>query len=293
MPAATSARPPSLILTVSCPDTTGVVAAVTTFLAAEHGLITEAQHFDDPYTDTSFLRVVFHDNGAGLRPLTQLEPAFAAAVGDRFRMRWHFYAAPQRCRALLAVSKHSHCLNSLLHRWSMGLLPIEVTAVVSNQPELRGLAEWHRVPFHYLPIADGQRQTQERQLIGLFESTGSELLVLARYMQILSDAACAYFAGRAINIHHSFLPGFKGARPYHQAHDRGVKLIGATAHYVTPDLDEGPIIEQEVERVNHTLTPEDFVDIGRDLESVVLTRAVRWHAERRVLMNGNKTVVLR
>jgi formyltetrahydrofolate deformylase len=293
MPATTAPKPPSLILTLSCPDTTGVVAAVTTFLASQHGLITEAQHFDDPYSDTSFLRVVFHDNGAGLLPVAELDRAFTMAVGQRFGMHWHFYEVAKRCRTLLSVSRHSHCLNSLLHRWSMGLLPIEVTAVVSNQPELRGLAEWHRVPFHYLPIVDGQKQAQERQLIGLFEATGSELLVLARYMQILSDDACRYFEGRAINIHHSFLPGFKGARPYHQAHERGVKLIGATAHYVTPQLDEGPIIEQEVERVDHTLSPEAFVDIGRDVESVVLTRAVRWHAERRVLLNGKKTVVLK
>jgi formyltetrahydrofolate deformylase len=293
MTPAAAPKPSSLILTLSCPDTTGVVAAVTTFLAGEHGLITEAQHFDDPYSDTSFLRVVFHDNGAGLKAMAELDQAFAAAVGQRFKMRWRFYEVARRCRTLLAVSKHSHCLNSLLHRWSTGLLPIDVTAVVSNQPDLRELAEWHRLPFHYLPIAGGQKQAQERQLIALFESSGSELLVLARYMQVLSDEACRYFEGRAINIHHSFLPGFKGARPYHQAHERGVKLIGATAHYVTPELDEGPIIEQEVERVDHTLAPEAFVDIGGDVESVVLTRAVRWHAERRVLLNGKKTVVLK
>jgi formyltetrahydrofolate deformylase len=286
-------RPPSLIVTLSCPDTTGVVAAVAGFIAAEHGLITEAQHFDDPYSNTSFMRVVFHDNGHGLKSLAELDGAFAAQVGERFRMRWRFHEVTRRCRTMLAVSKHGHCLNNILHRWSTGGLPIDVVAIVSNHEEMRGLAEWHGVPYHYFPLADGHKLEQEQKIIGLFEATGAELLVLARYMQVLSDAACRYFEGRAINIHHSFLPGFKGARPYHQAHARGVKLIGATAHYVTTDLDEGPIIEQEVERVDHTLSPETFVDIGSDLESVVLTRAIRWHAERRVVLNGSKTVVLR
>jgi formyltetrahydrofolate deformylase len=287
------AMPPSFIVTLSCPDTTGVVAAVSGFLASEHGLITEAQHFDDPYSNTSFMRVVFHDNGSGLKPLAELDRAFAASVGERFKMRWRFHEVKRRCRTILAVSRHGHCLNNILHRWSTGGLPIDVMAIVSNHEDQRSLAEWHGVPYHHFPLVNQQKADQERRIIELFESTDSELLVLARYMQILSDDACRYFDGRAINIHHSFLPGFKGARPYHQAHARGVKLIGATAHYVTTDLDEGPIIEQEVERVDHTLSPEDFVDIGRDLESVVLTRAIRWHAERRVVPNGNKTVVLR
>jgi formyltetrahydrofolate deformylase len=286
-------RPPSRILTLACPDTTGIVAAVASFLASEHGLITEAQHFDDPYSNKSFMRVVFHDNGQGLKAPAELQQSFAAQVGGPFRMQWHFYEVARRCRTLLAVSKHGHCLNSILHRWSAGALPIDVVGVVSNHQELRSLAEWHGVPYYYFPLQDDRKAEQEKRLIELFESVNAELLVLARYMQILSADACRYFEGRAINIHHSFLPGFKGARPYHQAHARGVKLIGATAHYVTTDLDEGPIIEQEVERVGHSLSPEDFVDIGRDLESVVLTRAIRWHAERRVLPNGNKTVVLR
>jgi formyltetrahydrofolate deformylase len=194
---------------------------------------------------------------------------------------------------MVAVSQHGHCLNNLLHRWSTGSLPVDVIGVVSNHEDLRSLVEWHGVPFHYLPVDAGAKDAQERRLIELFGQAGGELLVLARYMQILTPAACDHFAGRAINIHHSFLPGFKGARAYHQAHDRGVKLIGATAHYVTTDLDEGPIIEQEVERVDHRLSPEEFIDIGRDLESVVLVRAVRWHAEWRVFRNGSKTVVLR
>jgi formyltetrahydrofolate deformylase len=288
-----ASRPPSLLLTLSCPDTTGVVAAAAGFLASENGLITEAQHFDDPVANTSFMRVVFHDNGAGMKSLADLDRAFAASVAERFAMQWRFHDAQRPCRVLLAVSRHGHCLNSLLHRWSMGALPIDVAGVVSNHQDLRSLAEWHGVPYHYLPISDGRKAEQERRLLDLFRDSGAELLVLARYMQILSAAACSELAGRAINIHHSFLPGFKGANAYQQAHARGVKLIGATAHYATVELDEGPIIEQEVERVDHSLMPEQFVDIGRDLESVVLTRAVRWHAERRVFLNGSKTVVLR
>jgi formyltetrahydrofolate deformylase len=284
---------PLYVLTTSCPDTTGIVAAVAGFLATHNGLIKEAQHFDDPDANKSFMRTVFHDNGAGLPPLPELSRQFATTVADRFGMNFHFYDAHKRCRVLVAVSRHGHCLNNLLHRWSTGSLPLEIVAVLSNHQDLRSLAEWHGVPYHYLPVIGGRKSDQEERIRELFEKTGAELLVLARYMQILSPDACRHFSGRAINIHHSFLPGFKGARAYHQAYERGVKLIGATAHYVTTDLDEGPIIEQEVERVDHTQSPDDLADIGRDLESVVLTRAVKWHAERRVFANGNKTVVLR
>ena len=286
-------RPAHFILTLSCPDTTGVVAAAAGFLAAHQGLITEAHHFDDPYTDTSFMRVVFRDNGKGLPELPELHAAFEREVAGRFKMLWQFREMRKRCRVMLAVSRHGHCLAHLLHRWSAGSLPVDVVGVVSNHQDLRSLVEWHGLPFHYLPLLAGDKRGQEQRIIGHFEAAGGELLVLARYMQILSSEACDYFAGRAINIHHSFLPGFKGARAYYQAHERGVKLIGATAHYVTNDLDEGPIIEQEVERVDHTLSPEQFTDIGRDLESVVLARAVRWHAEWRIFRNGNKTVILR
>jgi formyltetrahydrofolate deformylase len=288
-----SAAQKSFVLTVSCEDTTGVVAAVAGFLASHNGLITEAQHFDDPLTNTSFMRVVFHDNGAGLPAPADLDRLFAASVAERFGMSWRFHEVQRRCRTVIAVSREGHCLNSLLHRWSTGSLPVDIVAVVSNHQQLRSLAEWHGVPFHYFPILDGRKAEQEARIIELFGKSEAELLVLARYMQILTAQACRYFTGRAINIHHSFLPGFKGAKAYHQAHARGVKLIGATAHYVTTDLDEGPIIEQEVERVNHTQGPTDLVDIGRDLESLVLTRAVKWHAERRVLLNGARTVVLR
>jgi formyltetrahydrofolate deformylase len=286
-------KPTSYVLTTRCPDTTGIVAAVSGFLATRNCLITDAQHFDDPYSTTSFMRTVFHDNGKGSPPLAELDKQFAATVAEKFGMIWQFHEAKRKCRAVIAVSQHGHCLNSILHRVSTGTLPIEVAAVVSNHQDLRSLAEWHGVAYHYLPVASGRKREQEQRMIELFEKYDAELLVLARYMQILTEEACTYFDGRAINIHHSFLPGFKGAKAYHQAHQRGVKLIGATAHYVTTDLDEGPIIEQDVQRADHQLSPEDLTDIGRDLESVVLNRAIKWHAERRIFRNGNKTVVLR
>jgi formyltetrahydrofolate deformylase len=194
---------------------------------------------------------------------------------------------------LIAVSRWGHCLNTLLNSWKLGSLPVEIVGVVSNHEAMRSVVEWYGLAYHYLPVEPAGKNEQEARLLNLFADSEAELLVLARYMQILSDQACAVLTGKAINIHHSFLPGFKGARPYHQAHARGVKLIGATAHYVTSDLDEGPIIEQAVERVSHANTPEQLVEIGRDIESVVLQRAVHWHAEHRVLLNGNKTVVFR
>jgi len=292
-PAAASPPRRLHILTTACPDTTGIVAAIAGFLAANNGLITEAQHHDDPYSRMSFMRTAFHDSGQGMPPLETLERRFAEEVGQRFGMQWRFHEAARRCRVLLAVSRQGHCLNSILHRWSTGTLPIEVVAVVSNHQDMRSLAEWHGVPYHYLPIIDGRKTEQERRLMELFERVDAELLVLARYMQILTPEACRHFEGRAINIHHSFLPGFKGAKAYHQAHARGVKLIGATAHYVTTDLDEGPIIEQGVERVDHTQSPEDLAVIGSELETVVLNRAIKWHSEHRVFRNGGRTVVLK
>jgi len=285
--------PPQFILTTACSDTTGIVAGISGFLAAHNALITEAQHYDDPYGSTSFMRTMFQDAGNAMPEIEVLNEKFEASVGQRFGMKWQFHPVRDKCRVLLAVSRQGHCLNSILHRWSTGTLPIEVVAVVSNHQDMRSLAEWHGVPYHYLPISDGRKAEQEQRVIELFERSEAELMVLARYMQILTPEACRYFEGRAINIHHSFLPGFKGAKAYHQAHARGVKLIGATAHYVTTDLDEGPIIEQEVERVDHTLSPEDLTVIGSELESVALNRAIKWHAERRVFRNGNKTVVLR
>jgi formyltetrahydrofolate deformylase len=280
-------------LVTCCPDTTGIVAGIAGFLASQNAIIIEAQHYMDPTSKTSFMRTVFHDNGDGMSSIQELNEAFARTVGKRFGMSWQFHETRRRCRVMLAVSRQGHCLNSILHRWSTGTLPIEVMAVVSNHEEMRSLVEWHGVPYYHLPMVNGRKEEQERRLIELFERVDAELLVLARYMQILSPQACEYFGGRAINIHHSFLPGFKGARPYHQAHGRGVKLIGATAHYVTTDLDEGPIIEQEVERVDHTQSAEDLTVTGSELESVVLNRAIKWHAERRVFRNGSRTVVLR
>ncbi len=283
---------PSFVLRTSTPDTTGIVAAITGFLAERRLLITETQHFRDPPSNRSYLRAVFCDEHGAGTTLDSLNQAFAP-VGARLGMQWEFHDARRRCRALIAVSKQGHCLNSLLQRWSSGTLPIDVVGIVSNHPDHQRLAEWHGVPYHWLPIGADGKAGQEGALLGRFAAAGADLLVLARYMQILSSDACRTLAGRAINIHHSFLPGFKGARPYHQAYERGVKLIGATAHYVTEDLDEGPIIEQEVERVDHNMDPEELTSIGHDIESVVLNRAVRWHAEQRVFVHGIRTVVLR
>ena len=290
---AANPSPRLFVLTTACPDTTGIVAAIAGFLAANHATLTEAQHHNDAHTRRSFMRTAFHDIGRGMPSLEVLDRKFGEEVGQRFSMSWQFHQVERRCRAVIAVSRQGHCLNSILHRWSTGTLPVEVVAVASNHQDLRSLAEWHGVPYHYLPVIDGRKAEQERRLIGLFEQVDAELLVLARYMQILTADACRYFDGRAINIHHSFLPGFKGAKAYHQAHARGVKLIGATAHYVTTDLDEGPIIEQEVERVDHTQSPEDLTVVGSELETVVLNRAIKWHSERRVFRNGNRTVVLK
>lgn len=284
---------PSYILTSSTPDTTGIVAGITGFLAERGALITETQHFRDPPTNRSYLRAVFHDAGrGGLPDIAGLEASFAP-IGQRFGMDWKFHDARRRCRVLVAVSTQGHCLNSMLNRWHSGTLPIDVVGVVSNHDAQRRLTEWYGVPYHHLPIGEGGKLAQEARMLELFESSGADLLVLARYMQILSADACQRLRGRAINIHHSFLPGFKGARPYHQAYERGVKVIGATAHYVTEDLDEGPIIEQEVERVDHNMDPDELTSIGHDIESVALNRAVRWHAEHRLFVHGNRTVVLR
>ncbi len=283
----------AFVLTLSCPDTTGIVAAVSGFLASRHYLIKEAQHYNDPHSVMSFMRTVFHPTADVHPPLRILEDEFDRAVAKPFGMSYQFFEGSKKCPVLLAVSRQGHCLNSILHRWSTGTLPIEVVGVVSNHQDMRSLAEWHGVPYHYFPVIGGRKAEQESRIQEVFERSGAELLVLARYMQILSSEACVFFAGRAINIHHSFLPGFKGARAYHQAFERGVKLIGATAHYVTTDLDEGPIIEQNVERVDHTLSAQEFTVTGSEVESLVLNRAIQWHAERRIFCNGGRTVVLR
>ena len=284
---------PRVVLKASCPDRVGVVAAVTGFLAARSALIMELSHFVDEDAQKSFLRVDFEHDTAGRDGLAALESEFGATVAGPFGMAFDFHACERRMPALIAVSHQGHCLNALLHQWRDGHLPVEITGIVSNHDTLRTIADWYGVPFHHLPITNGDRDAQEARILDLFESSGSELLVLARYMQILSAQACGQLAGRAINIHHSFLPGFKGARPYHQAFRRGVKLIGATAHYVTTDLDEGPIIEQDVVRVNHAEAPGELERLGRDVESVVLARAVRWHAQHRVFEHENRTIILR
>jgi formyltetrahydrofolate deformylase len=269
------------------------VAAVAGFLAARDGFILDSQQYADLDTGRFFMRVSFR--GAGPRFLEDLESISAGfgEVAAEFGMEWDLSRGDARLKTMIAVSRASHCLNDLLHRWSTGSLPLDIVAVVSNHEALRSLTEWHGLPFHYLPVGAANRSEQEARIAGLFEETGSELLVLARYMQVLSPGLIERLGGRCINIHHSFLPSFKGANPYHRAHALGVKLIGATAHYVTADLDEGPIIEQSVERVDHRATVEDMIRIGRDIEAQVLARAVAWAAEHRILLNGRKTVIFR
>ena len=277
------------ILTLSCPDRTGIVHAVSGFLLERGGNIEEAAQYNDHGTGLFFMRVRFacdaHDH-------TQLS-AQMAELGRTFGMDWKLHDAAQPMKTVILVSRDGHCLNDLLFRWKSGLLAIDVRAIVSNHRDFYQLAASYNVPFHHIPVTAQTKPQAEARQLEIVEAEGAELVVLARYMQVLSNDVCARLAGRAINIHHSFLPSFKGAKPYYQAHDRGVKLIGATAHYVTADLDEGPIIEQDVARADHTDTVEDLTARGRDTESQVLARAVKWHSERRVLMNGHKTVVFK
>jgi formyltetrahydrofolate deformylase len=284
---------PSYVLKASCTDTVGIVAAATSFLAQRGSLLTEMSHFVDDEAQKSFIRVEFEDDAQSEADIEQLSRDYKNTVGKTFGMRFRFHSPVNKVRTLIAVSRQSHCINALLHQWWDGHLPIEITGIVSNHEDQRELADWYKLPYYHLPIEPGKKPQQEAKILSLFDETNSELLVLARYMQILSPHACETLSGRAINIHHSFLPGFKGARPYYQAYDRGVKLIGATAHYVTTDLDEGPIIEQDVVRVDHSMKPKELERLGQDVESVVLNRAVRWHAQHRVFKNGNKTIVLK
>ncbi|MDZ7924884.1 MAG: formyltetrahydrofolate deformylase [Marinagarivorans sp.] len=279
----------SLILKLSCADQPGIVAAVASLFSLQGFNIRESSQFEDVHTSRFFMRTVL-ESVEGPKSIASISNAFTA-IAARYGMDWSLHDGKKKPQVLIAVSQWGHCLNGLLNSQKQGSLPIDITGVVSNHETMRPMCEWYGVPFYYLPVKSGAKAEQEAQILALFEQTQSELLVLARYMQILSDNICQKLNGKAINIHHSFLPGFKGAKPYHQAYDRGVKLIGATAHYVTADLDEGPIIEQAVERVNHSQTPELLVELGRDIEAVVLNRAVRWHAEHRVLLNGHKTVV--
>jgi formyltetrahydrofolate deformylase len=278
------------VLTLSCPDRPGIVSAVTTFLAHNGQNILDAQQFNDVETGHFFMRVVFNaaDLAVGLAPL---QTGFTA-IADRFGMDWQMRDRASRRRVMLLVSKSDHCLADILYRWRTGELAMDLAAIVSNHPrETYASLDFGDIPFHYLPVTKETKSAQEAAIWNLVGETQADLVVLARYMQILSDDLSAKLSGRCINIHHSFLPGFKGARPYHQAHERGVKLIGATAHYVTRDLDEGPIIDQDVERISHRDTPDDLVRKGRDIERRVLARAMRHHLDDRVILNGRKTVV--
>lgn len=281
--------PAGHVLTLACANRPGIVAAVAGALFEAGGDIREAQQFDDTATGRFFMRVVFNgipaDGEAALRETI-------AGVAARFGMQWTLRDRSEKRRVMLLVSRFDHCLADLLYRWRIGELPMELTGIISNHPlETYAHLDFTGVPFHHLPVTRATKMEQEAEIWRLFQETRSDLMVLARYMQVLSDGLSAKLPGRCINIHHSFLPGFKGARPYHQAHARGVKLIGATAHFVTADLDEGPIIEQDVERISHNDTAEDLVRKGRDIERRVLARAITFFLEDRVILTGNKTVV--
>ncbi|WP_338466651.1 formyltetrahydrofolate deformylase [Novosphingobium sp. ZN18A2] len=279
-----------LILTISCADTPGIVARVSGFLADAGTNVLEAQQFDDLESGRFFMRVVFDPDS---HSVDSLKKGFAD-VAQQFAMEWHLRDTSQKRKVILMVSKFDHCLGDLLYRMKIGELPMEVVGVICNHPrEVLTTSLIGDIPFHHLPITKDTKPQQEAQVKKIVEETGAELVVLARYMQILSDDMAKFLSGRCINIHHSFLPSFKGAKPYHQAHARGVKMIGATGHYVTADLDEGPIIHQDVESITHADTPEDLVRKGRDIERRVLAEAVRLHLQDRALLNGGKTVVFK
>jgi formyltetrahydrofolate deformylase len=278
------------VLTLSCPDRPGIVHAVSGFLVERGANIVESQQFGDRLSDRFFMRIAFVTEAAA--DAGDLREAFGP-VAEAYAMQFELWSAAAPYRTLIMVSKHLHCLNDLLFRASTGALQIEIPAIVSNHPDAGDLARSYGIEFHHVPVTPGTKAEAEERLLQLVDDTGTHLVVLARYMQVLSDDLCRRLSGRAINIHHSFLPSFKGARPYHQAFDRGVKLVGATAHYVTGDLDEGPIIEQDVLRVDHGYDQDQLVSAGRDVEAQVLSRAVRWHSESRVLLNGERTVVFR
>jgi formyltetrahydrofolate deformylase len=278
------------ILTLSCPDRPGIVARVSTYLFEVGGNILEAHQFDDIETGRFFMRVVFAADSARF---AEIKAGFAA-IAEEFGMSWRLRQRGEKRKVMLLASKFDHCLADLLYRWRIGEIPMEITGIVSNHArDTYHHLDFDGIPFHHLPVTKATKMEQEAAIWALVKETGSEVVVLARYMQVLSDGLAAKLSGRCINIHHSFLPGFKGAKPYHQAHARGVKLIGATAHYVTSDLDEGPIIEQDVERISHHDSAEELVAKGRDIERRVLARALAYHLDDRVLLNGHKTVVFR
>ena len=284
----------SFILKLSCPDRPGIVHAVSGFLFDRGANILDSAQFGDSRTGEFFMRVHFQQVGGD--PGLDAQRAAFAPLADEFSMQWEIHDAALKPKVVIMVSKIGHCLNDLLFRYRTGQLPIDIPAIISNHKDFYQLAASYDIPFHHFPLTESTaraKAAQEARVLEVIDQHEADLVVLARYMQILSPNLCEHLSGRAINIHHSFLPSFKGAKPYYQAFDRGVKLIGATAHYVTTDLDEGPIIEQEVERVDHSMTPDQLTAIGRDVECVTLARAVKWHVEHRVVLNGTKTVVFR
>jgi len=281
----------SFVLTIVCPDTVGIVAAVSGFLSDRDSFIEASNHYGDPDTRRFFMRTQFTPTGTAIS-LTQFAEEFAP-IAEKFAMDWHLFDQNVLPRVLIVASKHEHCVNDLLYRYRTGALRMTIPAIVSNHQDLAPLAEWHQIPYFHIPISPDTKPEAERQLFNVIDDTKADLVVLARYMQVLSDESCNRMAGRIINIHHSFLPGFKGAKPYHKAHEHGVKLIGATAHYVSPKLDEGPIIEQMVERVDHNHSIDELIAVGQDVESITLARAVKLHIDHRVFPNGNKTIVFR
>lgn len=283
------------ILTIDCPERIGIVRAVTNLFYEQGFSVVEAAEFADLDKQMFFARWAFApgEKGEKLPPLDEVKALFAP-LGTKFQMNWKMRDSDVRPRILIAVSRFGHCLNDLLHRWQEEEdFPADIVGVVSNHDVFRDKVEWYKIPFYYLPVTSDTKQTQERQILDIIEQSKVELLVLARYMQILSEGMCRQLEGRAINIHHSFLPGFKGARPYHQAYERGVKISGATAHYVTANLDEGPIIEQDVQRVEHHYSPEMLARLGKHIENVVLMRAIYWHCQQRIIVDGNRTIIFK
>lgn len=277
-----------LVLTVSCQSKRGIVAAISSYLAETGCNIVDSSQFDDLGSGLFFMRVSFQSQDGKSRE--DLEKGFGP-IAEKFAMDWKLHDSEHRMKVVLMVSRFGHCLNDLLYRWKIGALPIEIVGVISNHFDYQKVVVNHDIPFHHIPVTKANKPQAEARIMDVIEQTGAELIVLARYMQILSDSMCQKMSGKIINIHHSFLPSFKGANPYKQAFERGVKLIGATAHYVTADLDEGPIIEQDVARITHAQSAEDYVSIGRDVESQVLARAVHAHIHNRTFINGNRTVV--
>lgn len=282
--------PKKYVLTYKCPDKLGIFADVSKLFFDSGAFVTDSSHYTDPENNVCFYRKVFDDRSLST-DISTFEERFAK-LADDYRMEYQITPLEHRPRLLLAVSKYDHCLNVLLTKWKSGVLPVDIVGVVSNHNDCRGLVEWYGIPYHHFPISKETKPQQEAQILALMDLERVDLLVLARYMQVLSDDMCLKLQGKAINIHHSFLPSFKGAKPYHQAHARGVKLIGATAHYVTPDLDEGPIIVQDVKPVTHAQSAADMVVLGHDTEATTLAQAVKLHIEQRVMLNGSRTVIL-